>query len=278
VRSPAFSSGQVGLAVSLASLVQGGFVALLIVTQTAKGFVPRPEPPPREISIAVKPMLDLPLLKKGGKPKANKLPDMWKAPKQIKRVEQPAKVPTPLAPKTPEVIPEKKDKEEEKEKKPPKPDEQPPPPDAPVAKSVDEMIKQMRQEATVEDGPDVAEEGDVNGAKEGTETDPLKARAVDLYRLKLISWFKQGFSAPIDKIDCSVLKHLKASVHANIAPDGTVESYDLTSSGDPVFDATVRQVMDSRVGQKVPPPPPNYPDILDRVVLPTFQGKNEKCN
>ena len=57
----------------------------------------------------------------------------------------------------------------------------------------------------------------------------------------------------------------------------TVESYELTSSGDPVFDATVRQVMDARVGQKVPPPPPNYPDILDRVVLPTFQGKNEKC-
>jgi outer membrane biosynthesis protein TonB len=281
VRTPAFSSGQIGAAVSLASLVQGGFVALLIVTQGVKGFVPKAEPPPREIAIAVKPMLDLPLLKKGGKPKASKLPDMWKPPKQVKRVEQPAKVPTPLAPKTVEAIPEKKD--EEKEKKPPKPDEKPPPdeapppPDAPVAKSVEEMIKQMQQEATEEDGPDAPEEGDVNGAQEGTETDPLKARAVDLYRLKLISWFKQGFSAPIDKIDCSVLRHLKASVHANVAPDGTVESYELTSSGDPVFDATVRQVMDARVGQKVPPPPPNYPDILDRVVLPTFQGKNEKC-
>ena len=53
MRTPAFSSGQIGAALSLASVVQGGFVALLIVTQGAKGFVPRPEPPPREISIAV---------------------------------------------------------------------------------------------------------------------------------------------------------------------------------------------------------------------------------
>jgi hypothetical protein len=137
------------------------------------------------------------------------------------------------------------------------------------------MIKQMQQQATEED--DAPEEGAEDGAKEGTETDPLKARAVDLYRLKLINWFKQGFTSPTDQIDCSVLKHLKASVHANVAPDGTVESYDLTSSGDPVFDARVRQVMDARVGQKVPPPPPNYPEILEAVVLPTFQGKNEKC-
>ena len=273
MRAAAFSSAQIATALSLAALVQGGFVALLIVTQSAKSFVPRAEP--REISIAVKPMLDLPLLKKGGKPRANRLPDMWKPPKQIKRVEQPAKVPTPLAPKTVEAIPKKED--EEKEKKPPKPDEKPPPPDAPVAKSVDEMVKQMQQEATDEDEPNLPEKGAVDGVEEGTETDPLKARAVDLYRIKLINWFKQGFLPPLDQIECSILKDLKVSVHAKVAPDGSVESYDLVSSGNPVFDARVRQVMDARVGQQVPPPPPNYPDILDAVVHPTFQGKNDKC-
>jgi len=275
VRTPAFSSAQIGVALSLASLVQGAFVTMLIVTQAAKGFVPRAEPPLREIAIAVHPMVDLPLLKKGGKPKANKLPDMWKPPKQIKRVEQPAKVPTPLAPKTLEAIPEKKD--EEKEKKPPKPEEKPPPPDAPVARSVDEMVKQMQEAAKEEEAPNLPEEGAVDGVEEGTETDPLKARAVDLYRIKLINWFKQGFTPPLDQIDCALLKDLKVSVHAKVAPDGSVESYDLVSSGNPVFDARVRQVMDTRVGQKVPPPPPNYPDILDAVVHPTFQGKNEKC-
>jgi hypothetical protein len=269
VRGAAFSSGQIGAAVSLAALVQAGLVTLLILTQAAKGFVPRPEPPPREMSIAVKPMLDLPLLKKGGKPKANKLPDMWKPPQQVKRVE-PTKVPTPLAPKTLEAPPEKK---EEKEKKP-KPEEKPPQPDTPVAKQVDETVKQVEREV---EEPNLPEEGAVDGVEEGTEKDPLKARAVDLYRLKLINWFKTGFTPPLDQIDCAVLKDLKVAVKAQVSPDGTVLSYDLTSSGNAVFDARVRQVMDSRIGQKVPPPPPNYPDILDAVVHPTFQGKNEQC-
>jgi outer membrane biosynthesis protein TonB len=270
VRAPAFSTGQIGVAVALASLIQGGLVVLLIVTRAAGGFVPRPEPPPRTMSIAVKPVLDLPLLKKGGKPRANKLPDMWKPPQQIKRV-VPTKVPTPLAPKTPEAIPKK----DEKEKPPPKPDEKPPDPATPVAQQVDETIKQVEREV---EEPNLPEEGAVDGVEEGTEKDPLKARAVDLYRVKLVNWFKQGFLPPLDQIDCAILKDLRVAVHAQVSPDGTVQSYELVSSGNPVFDARVKQVMDSRMGQKVPPPPPNYPDILDAVVHPTFQGKNEKCN
>lgn len=269
-----FSAGQLGTAATLALVVQGSFIALLVVTQAAKGFVPRAEPPPREMKIAVNPVLDLPLLKKGGKPKPNRLPDKPKPPQQIQRVEAPAKVPTPLAPKTPEAIPEKK--EEEKKKKP-KVDKEPPPPDAPVAKRVDELVKQMRAEQQEVEEPNLPEEGAVDGVEEGTETDPLKARAVDLYRLKLINWFKQGFAPPNDQVDCAVLKELRVAVHARVAPDGTVESYELVPSGNAIFDARVRQVMEGRVGQKVPPPPPNYPDILDAVVHPTFQGKNEKC-
>jgi hypothetical protein len=271
VRARAFSAGQIGAAVALASLMQAGLVVLLIVTRAAGGFVPRPEPPPKEMSIAVKPMLDLPLLKKGGKPRANKLPDMWKPPQQIKRRE-PTKAPTPMAPKTVEAIPPKK---EEPEKKPPKPDEKPPDPETPVAQQVDETVKEVEKEVVE---PNLPEEGAVDGVEEGTEKDPLKARAVDLYRVKLTNWFKQGFTPPNDQIDCAVLKDLRVAVHVQVAPDGTVQGYDLVSSGNPVFDARVRQVMDARVGQKVPPPPPNYPDILDAVVHPTFQGKNEKCN
>jgi len=271
VRAPTFSSGQIGAALALAGLVQAALVTLLLVTRAAGGFVPRPEPPPREIAIAIKPMVDLPLLKKGGKPKKNKLPDMWKPPQQIKRV-QPRKV-TPLAPKTAEVAPQKK--EEEKEKKPPKPEEKAPDPETPVAQQVDETIKDVEKEI---EEPNLPEEGAVDGVEEGTEKDPLKARAVDLYRVKLTNWFKQGFIPPLDQLDCAVLKDLRVSVHAQVAPDGTVQSYELASSGNAVFDARVKQVMDSRVGQKVPPPPPNYPDILDAVVHPTFQGKNEKCN
>jgi hypothetical protein len=268
VKVSAFSSGQVGAAVSLAALVQAGFITLLVLGQTAKGFVPRPEP--REMAIAVKPMLDLPLLKKGGKPRSNKLPDMWKPPQQIKRVKA-DKPPPPVAPKKAEVAPQKKSEEPDK---PPKPDEKPPEPQAPVAKEVDETIKEVEREV---EEPNLPEEGAVDGVEEGTEKDPLKARAVDLYRVKLINWFRQGFTPPLDQIDCAALKDLRVAVHAQVASDGTVQGYDLVSSGNAIFDERVKAVMETRVGQKVPPPPPNYPDILDAVVHPTFQGKNEKC-
>jgi hypothetical protein len=267
VRAEAFSAGQIGAAAALATLIQGALVVLLIISGAAGGFTPKPEPPPRAMSIAVKPILDLPLLKKGGKPRKNKLPDMWKPPKQIKRREA-TKTPTPLASKDPPPAPKK-----EEEKKP-KPEAKPPDPDTPVAKEVDETIKQIEKEV---EEPNLPEEGAVDGVEEGTEKDPLKARAVDLYRLKLTNWFKHGFTSPLDQIDCAILKDLRTAVHAQVAPDGTVLSYELVSSGNATFDARVKQVMDAKVGQKVPPPPPNYPDILDSVVHPTFQGKNEQC-
>lgn len=269
MRGRAFSNGQVLAAAALAFAVEGGLVG---ITWLASSSDPVPRPEPREMAIAVKPILDMPLLKKGGKPRANKLPDMWKPPQPVKRAEPPRAAPTPLAPKEPPPKP----KEEEKEKKPPKPEDKPPPPDAPVARNVDEMIKKMKQEAE-EDEPNLPEKGVADGLEEGTETDPLKARAVDLYRVKLINWFKQGFSPPNDELDCAVLKDLRASVTARISADGTVASYDMVSSGNAIFDARVRRAMDARVGQSIPPPPPNYPDLLEPTVHPTFQGKNEKC-
>jgi len=269
VRSAAFSAGQVGAAAALAFSIQAALVVLLVISGAAAGFTPKAEPPPRTMTIAVKPLLDLPLLKKGGKPRKNTLPDMWKPPQQIKRREA-VKTPTPLASKEPPPTPPKK----EEEKKPPKPDEKPPDPATPVAQQVDETVKEVEKEVVE---PNLPEEGAVDGVEEGTEKDPLKARAVDLYRLKLINWFKQGFSSPLDQIDCAILKDLKVAVNAQVAPDGTVLSFELASSGNATFDARVKQVMDAKVGQKVPPPPPNYPDILDSVVHPTFQGKNEQC-
>lgn len=270
MRGAAFSAGQIGAAAALAVLIQGALVALLVASGAAGAFTPKPEPPPRTMTIAVKPMLDLPLLKKGGKPRPNQLPDMWKPPQQVKRREA-TKTPTPLAPKE---LPEPKKPEEKEKEKKPKRDEKPPDPETPVAKQVDETIQEVEKEVVE---PNLPEEGAVDGVEEGTEKDPLKARAVDLYRMKLTNWFKQGFTSPLDQIECAILKDLRTAVHAQVAPDGTVLSYDLVSSGNATFDARVKQVMDSKVGQKVPPPPPNYPDILDSVVHPTFQGKNEQC-
>jgi hypothetical protein len=260
VRGRAFSPGEIAWSVSIATLIQGGIVVLLLLAHAAGGFVPRPEPPLREMVIAVKPMLDLPLLKQGGKPRQNKLPDMWKPPQQIKRVEQKSAPSTQT--KRTDPIPEAKIS---------KTNEKPPPPDTPVAKHVDETLPEVEREE--EEAPNVPEEGAVDGVEEGTETDPLKARAVDLYRVKLTNWFRQGFRAPNEETYC----YLQAKVTARIGPDRNVTGYDMVPSGNEAFDALVRRVMESRVGQQVPPPPPNYPEILGSVANPTFLGKNDKC-
>jgi hypothetical protein len=135
----------------------------------------------------------------------------------------------------------------------------------------------MQREAEEQNGPSSTERGGEDGVKEGTETDPLKARAVDQYSAKLIAWFRQGFSAPVDEIECETLVGLEAKVTARIGPNREVLSYTMKSSGNQIFDERVRAAMEMHVGQSVPPPPPNYPHLLEPTVFPTFQGKNERC-
>jgi len=267
VRPPAFSPAQVVGAVSLASLVQAGLVLTVVLARVAGGATVQREPPPREMRIAVKPMLDAPLLKKGTQQVTPpKLPDMWKPPEPIKpRLEQ-KPVPAPQA----------KQPADASDPKPTKPEERATP-ETPQARRVDDMVKQMQREAADPDDSQPTEKGGEDGVKEGTETDPLKARATDSYKVKLQKWFQEGFSEPLEELDCATLVKLKAKVRAQIGANREVVSYSMESSGNEIFDGRVRAAMEAHVGQVVPPPPPNYPELLERVFLPTFVGENEKC-
>ena len=150
-----------------------------------------------------------------------------------------------------------------------------PPPDAEVAKEVDDDIEKMDASPDVESN--IEGEGSPDGVKEGTETDPLKARAVSLYRAKLINWFNLKWRAPTE-IPCEELAKLSAGAVANVGGDRSVAGYTLTrQSGNAVFDASVRAAMDASVGQQLPPPPPNYPDILGGTVSTGFH-RSMKCD
>lgn len=256
-------------AVALASLMQVGLGVAIWLTKSTEGQKVQREPPSREMRIAVKPMLDAPLPKLGvSKPVPTKLPDMWKPPDPA--VIKPKPPPTPTPAKKPI---ERDDGQITKpdEKKDPK---ERPEPETPQAKRVDDLAEKMRREAQE---AAAAEEGLEDGVKEGTEKDPLKARAVDSYRAKLINWFQQGFSPPVDELGCDELVKLTANVTARLNAEREVTSYSLEPSGNELFDERVRAAMELHVGQTVPPPPPNYPDLLGSKVLTQFQGKNEKC-
>jgi hypothetical protein len=256
-----FLPGEVRLALFLAAAIEIAFFCLLILAGENQAQIKAVQPPePMAIPIAVKPVLDeLPLLKLGGKKVRAKLPDMWKKQAPVQRFEEKS-APSAKAEKTPDAIPTSPLAEL---------DAQAPPPDAEVAKQVDEQLLDAGPDAA----PTVEGEGAADGVKEGTETDPLKARAVSGYRLAIIRWFRSHFSRPDGEIPEEELVKLSAAISVQLGPDRTVSGYAITRpSGNPIFDARVKSALDSTVGDQIPAPPPLYPDIYEPTLSLQFSG------
>ena len=259
-QTSAFKSSELGLAVMLAVLLEAGIILGLAVAGGSKSLAAEKAEVKELIPIQVTPVVDdLPMLKLGG-PKA-KLPDMWRKPPPKPRYEDKS-APSEQADKNLKELPKNEVA---------KANETPAPPSAEIAKKIDEEPVVPTQEPPKEMA--LPEEGANDGVKEGTETDPLKAFVVSQYRIKLISWFKSGFVIPPGTETDALTK-----IAAKVGADGTVTSFTINSpSGNEAFDARVKSHMDGKVGQQVPPPPPNYPNILDSVVLPNFSAKTSSC-
>ena len=263
----AFGMGELIVALTLAFAIEILFFAVLVRAGSTAEIEEDRIAEAKPIPISVKPVLDdTPLLKLGGKKKLRaKLPDMWKKQAPIKRFKA-RSAPSPDAKDDVEAIPQSEVATG---------DAGVPPPDAEVAKEVDEDIERMDASPDVESN--IEGEGSPDGVKEGTETDPLKARAVSLYRAKLINWFNRRWRVPTE-IPCEELVKLSASAVANVGGDRSVVAYTLTRpSGNASFDASVRAAMEASVGQQLPPPPPNYPDILGGTVSTGFH-RSKQCD
>ena len=260
-----FTGFEVSAAFGFAVLVEAALFALVVAVQNTAFIQAKEEAPEKEVPIAVKPVLDdLPLLKLGGKRVRAKLPDMWMKKPPIKRWEA-ASAPSPMADKNLEELPKTPLASRDAEA---------PPPDAELAKKADDIPQSDASLKPV----NTDEEGAQDGIKEGTETDPLKAYAVSQYRARIIAWFNSRFKVP--ELPCEELKALGAGVAARVSGERTVAGYTITRpSGNAVFDARVKQTMDSIVAgrHELPPPPPKYPDILDSTVSLGFSGRGQKC-
>jgi hypothetical protein len=263
----AFLPRELALALFLAGAVEVGLFALFIVAGQNRARVTAHEaPPPEEIPIAVNPVLDdLPLLKLGSKHMKAKLPDMWTKQAPVQRFEEKS-APSAKAEKTPQAIPTTPVATRDAEA---------PPPDAAIAKEVDQKLTDA---APPKAEANLPTEGAADGVKEGTETDPLKARAVDLYRAKIVSWFVARFRPP-SELPCEVLRTLSSRAQITVGQDRTITGYTLSSSSNnAAFDAKVKATLDGVVGQQLPPPPPLYPDLTPgTLVTPSFSGKNQPC-
>ncbi len=218
--------------------------------------------------VRVIPVLDLdaPLLKLGGKRDQMKLPDRWvkQAPKP--RVEQKAFV-SSQAGKTAEDIPGGREDRRRRG--------QAPPPDAEIAKQVDTPIVTLP-----EAGPpaNVDQVGHADGVKEGTETDPLKARAVDLYRSRIIGWFSGRFRVSGSGLPQEELGKYRVGASVQLSPDRRVTSYTITPSGNAAFDAAAKATLEGVKGETIPPPPENYPDTVQSQINLTFVCRENRCD
>lgn len=269
--SSALSPVEIAVGCAAAAAIQVAFFGLLVLAGAANAHIQPAEEKRLEAEpIAVKPVVDdLPLLKLGSKQDQKpKLPDMWRkqAPTPVKRYEE-SSAPSTKAEDTPEAVPTSKLADKDKEA---------PPPDAEVIKELDH---ELEDSPTQEEAPQMQEEGHQDGSPDGTETDPLKANAANLYRAKISAWFNARFRPPVGQIPCEELKKLSASVTVRVGPDRTVASYAVTRpSGNPIFDEKVRSTLDTLIGQELPPPPPLYPDILESSVFPQLSGAGARCD
>jgi TonB C terminal len=263
----AFLPRELALAAFFAGVVELGLFGLLITAgQNRARVVAHETPPPEEISIAVKPVLDdLPLLKLGSKKVKMKLPDMWTKQAPVQRFEEKS-APSEKAEKTPQAIPTAPVATA---------DAAAPPPDAAIAKEVDQKLVDA---GAPKEEANLPTEGAADGVKQGTETDPLKARAANLYADKLIGWFQIRFHPPTD-LACDVVHGLTATASITVSADRTITGYTISrASNNPVFDAKVKSTLDALVGQELPPPPPLYPDLTPGATIrPTLSGKAAQC-
>ena len=221
------------------------------------------------VPVRVVPVLDIdtPLLKLGGKRDQTKLPDRWVRQKPKPRVEQKSFVST-KAGKTADDVPPPEIKVASAKTPPP-------PASAEIAKQVDAPAPEI-----VDAGApaNVDEKGHADGVKEGTETDPLKARAVDLYRAKIAGWFSSRFRVSGSGLPQAELVKYRVSASVDVGPDRAVRGYSLVPSGNAAFDAAARSALESSKGQSLPPPPENYPDVVQSRINVTFVCREKRCD
>jgi hypothetical protein len=253
---------------SSAVVLVGAALALQVASLDRPAAVPEIDPG-TALPVKIVPVLDLdsPLLKLGGKPDHARLPDRWVRRRPVPRVAQKAFVST-KAGKTEHDLP---------------------PPDVPIADAgakvsppEAEVTKQVDTpfSSVVDAGApaNVDQVGHADGVTEGTETDPLKARAVDVYRAKIAAWFSSRFGVHGSGLDRAELQRIRVHAVVQIGAGHLVAGYTLSPSGNAAFNEAARAALEGAKGQAIPPPPENYPDVEQSQIHITFVCRANRCD
>ncbi len=209
------------------------------------------------VPIRVKPVMDMdsPLLKLGGKKRKARLPDMCKPkvePKATAIAKQRAFVST-KAKDTTDAIPNRELEVSDAGTALA--------PDAAVALDVDVEV-----DASVVDAGEVGEtESDEADPEDGTETDPLKARASSLYHSRILRFLKGGFACPAAAAGTKCMPSAGVSISG-----GSVTGFSFRPCGNEAIDAAAKAAIAAKVGQQIPPPPESYPELIPNSFTVTY--------
>jgi hypothetical protein len=210
--------------------------------------------PTDEINMKVKPVIDMdsPFLKLGGgKGKKIQLPDAWK--KKVVPTTKPEDK-SAAAPKA-QVSTKAGDSEDDITDAglETDPDAEAIDPDAAVGDDPDAAADGSGG-ATGDDAPEGG--GTADGSPIGTETNPLKVNAINKYRGRIHAFLYAGWRCPTTaKAECTAT--------ATVQLSGTsITSASVSGCGDGAVDGAASAHANSKVGQSIPPPPENYPDIV----------------
>jgi hypothetical protein len=254
-----FEAQEITIACALAVLAQLGFVLAFSMPSPKLVQADISNENAQPIAVSITPVLKL------GTKDPQRVPTQWARKKPVAAKSEPAALPSPQAEKTLEAIPKTNV------------------PDASVAPTVvDAGAREQPNTTAAVDAGSVATasstQGSEQGAANGTETDPLKARAADMYRAQLASWFASRFQIR-GKIPFDKLKGLHSAAMVTVTPDRKVGSFSVVRpSGDATFDAEVQATL-ARIqgsGAELPAPPPMYPDMLGQSLPVGFQCTVQK--
>jgi hypothetical protein len=251
-RRRTFDAQDVTLACAVALFVQVAFVVAFSLPAPAMIVADISNDNAKPIAVAITPVLKL-----GSQTPNPKMPSPW-----VRKRPPPPKAqgatPSPLAEKTPEAIPTAKKPESAPVIDAGKPE--------PIASAAPTETPLTPPAETSSAAPAASTEGSEQGASNGTEADPLKAHAVDMYRVQLAQWFVSRFGIR-GKIPFDRLKTLAAIATVTVTPDRKLGSFSIVKpSGDSTFDDEVRATL-SRIegsGTELPAPPPAYPELLGK--------------
>ncbi len=238
-----FDAPDIIIACAVALLVQLGLVVALSLPSPPLVNADISNENAQAIAVAIVPVLKL------GSKAPTKVPPQWQRRAQP-AARAPGALPSPQAEKAAEAIPKTSVA------------------DAAIATATSDASSTAQSSPNATDAgaatTAASSEGSEQGAANGTETDPLKARAADLYRLQLAAWFASRFEIR-GKVPFDTLRTLHASAQVMVTSDRKVGSFALVKpSGDATFDSEVRATL-ARIqsgGAELPPPPPMYPEIL----------------